>query len=432
MNKQDGYVLDSTYPAFFYKEMLPLWLKTVVDFLGFKSPEIKASFAYLELACATGTNLLMCALNHPQAHFVGVDFNQQHIDQAQSTAQKLGLTNIEFIHCDFATFLAQNKQHFDFIVNHGTFSWVSPLNQQHILNIVAQFLNESGIFYLHYMCYPGSIDLSVTQKLLNLVDQQAEVSSLHSMQMGKQLWQDLNAAGAFIHHANINAVMQSLNHHPEYLVHEFLSDYWQPLYSVDLHQRVFELTQMSYLGSANPCNNIDNISIPEKIQPIIQQTKSPALKEYLKDIARNAKQRIDIFQKKPQMLSPATYLTTLYSIKFKLLPHTSLMESMTFHTPIGEIEAAAEIILPVLACLAEKNSSTADLFTLAIFQQNATLLVETLFLLMQENYLYPVLQETSSIDDKKMVLFNQELKKYAMQLRRLNSSTAVIVALPSS
>ena len=40
MKKQDGYILDVSYPIFFYKEMQPLWLNSTINFLGFKTPNI--------------------------------------------------------------------------------------------------------------------------------------------------------------------------------------------------------------------------------------------------------------------------------------------------------------------------------------------------------------------------------------------------------
>lgn len=117
MNKQNGYVLDTTYPVFFYKEMQPLWLKTIVSFLGFQTPDITEEFSYLELGCATGVNLIVAAINNPHGNFVGIDFNQQHIEKAKQLANSIGAKNIKFIHTDFAHFLVENKCKFDFIVN---------------------------------------------------------------------------------------------------------------------------------------------------------------------------------------------------------------------------------------------------------------------------------------------------------------------------
>lgn len=426
MKKKDGYVLDTTYPVFFYKEMQPLWLNTVVNFLGFKVPDIAKSFSYLELACATGTNLLVCAINNPHGFFVGVDFNKEHIDKAKESAQYLGLKNIEFIHCDFFTFLEKNNRKFDFIVNHGTFSWVSPIHQKNILDIVSKSLNDSGIFYLHYMCYPGSSDLHPVQKLLNLVDKHTEESSLNSVEIGKKLFFDLNEAGAFINNPRIEPIIKTLGNSNSYLAHEFLTDYWKPLYSTDVHNMVFEAAKMTYLGSANPCENIDSISIPSKMQNIIKNIHAPALKEYLKDLARDSKQRVDIFQKKPQTLENDEHRETINKMAFKLLPNAPKHGGVTFKTPIGDIKAPQEIISPVLECLAKNEMRFDELSGLPNFKNNPLFLIETIFLLMNANYLHPISNNENFVDKSVIKKFNEKMKKEGLQLRILNNYATAI------
>lgn len=400
MKKQDGYVLDTFYPGFFYKEMQPLWLNTVVKFLGAKTPKLNETFAYLELACASGTNLLVCAMNYPNAVFVGIDFNMEHIEKAQVSAKQLGLKNIEFIHCDFTQFLTENTRKFDFIVNHGTYSWVSSIHQEHILKIVNNALNDSGIFYLHYMCYPGSSDLLPVQKLLNLVDQHSRVSSIESIELGKRLFTDLNSAGVFVNNNKIEALVKTLDQSNAYLAHEFLTDYWQPLYSTDVHKKAFDEAGLSYLGSANPCENMEGISIPEKMQNIIKNMPVPALKEYLKDLARDAKQRVDIFQKKPKGLTGDEHFKILNDIRFKLLPNSPQKGGITFKTPIGDIKAPKEVMSPLLEMLVMQERNFSELMTLPNFKNNPIFLSETIFLLMNAGYLHPISENKNDLDFK--------------------------------
>lgn len=416
MKKQDGYVLDTTYPVFFYKEMQPLWLKTIVSFLGFKTPNIRKSFSYLELACATGANLLIAAINHPHSSFVGVDFNRQHIEQAKRLAEHLGLKNIEFIHADFAVFLAKNNRKFDFIVNHGTFSWVSSAHQQHILDIVAQSLNDLGIFYLHYMCYPGSADLLSVQKLLNLVDQHTPNSSVESIEIGKKLFSALNTAGAFVNNPKIEAVIKTLENSSAYLAHEFLTDHWQPLYSVDVHKKVHQSTQLTYLGSANPCENRDSISIPAKMQNMIKNIQAPALKEYLKDLARDAKQRIDIFQKSPQPFKNEEHFAAINQIYFQPLQQMPQQGIASFQTPIGPIQAPKELIALIFEHLAEKPMRFAELLNFQGFKDNPLFLIETIFLLMNAHYLHPVSTWAEQVDKNTIKKLNEYMKQQGTHL----------------
>ena len=152
---------------------------------------------------------------------MGIDFNQEHIQSAKKLVQLLDLKNIEFIETDFETFLATNIQKYDFIVNHGTFSWVSSTQQQNILEIASKYLNDLGVFYLHYMCYPGSTELQPIQKLLNLVDQKNGMSSLDGIYKGKELFTQLRDAGAFIDYPKIQQIQKTLEQNDEYLAHEF-------------------------------------------------------------------------------------------------------------------------------------------------------------------------------------------------------------------
>ncbi|MCR1816246.1 class I SAM-dependent methyltransferase [Aliarcobacter butzleri] len=416
MKKQDGYILDVSYPIFFYKEMTPLWLNSAINFLGFKTKDILKEFSYLELACATGINLIVNAINNPNGHFIGVDFNKNHIEIARKKANEIGIKNIEFICCDFATFLENNKQKFDFIVNHGTFSWISPVHQKNILDIVSNSLNDFGIFYLHYMCYPASASLLPIQKLLSLVDSHTNNSSLKSIEMGKNLFDDLDSAGAFVDYSRLEAIKKTLNQDNSYLAHEFLTDYWNPLFSVDVHKMVFENTKATFLGSANLIENMDNISIPSKLQGILRDIKAPALKEYIKDLARNQKQRVDIFQKNPQIFENEEHIKTINKMSFKLLPNAPKSGSMTFKTPIGDIEAPKEVISEMLEKLSKKEMSFEELSILKSFINKPIFLIETIFLLMNANYLQVVSINEKYVDKNFVDRFNNKMKENGINL----------------
>ncbi len=417
MQKNEGYVIDTTYPLYFYKEMQPLWLKTILDVFGLQTINIDQSFSYLELGCAKGINLIIAALHYPQGKFVGIDFNQEHIQSAKKLVQLLDLKNIEFIETDFETFLATNIQKYDFIVNHGTFSWVSSTQQQNILEIASKYLNDLGVFYLHYMCYPGSTELQPIQKLLNLVDQKNGISSLDGIYKGKELFTQLRDAGAFIDYPKIQQIQKTLEQNDEYLAHEFLTNHWQPFYSVDVHERVFDVTKMAFIGSANPCDNIENISIPSKLHQILKDTKDPALKEYLKDIARNSKQRSDIFQKNPKRVTTEKQLNILNSITFKVIRDYDKHQKIVFKTPIGNIQAHDNVVYPLLDLLKHNHCSLGDLSKLVPFQNNLYFLIETIFLLMNEGFIHPFKNDMGAVNNLKITSFNNFMQDSNMHLR---------------
>ena len=428
MKRKDGYVLDTVYPIFFYKEMQPIWLSSLVHFLGFKAPNVARSFSYLELACAQGTNLIVSAMQYPDSTFVGIDFNPAHIEQAQQSVKQLGLKNIEFIHSDFQQFLNHNTLKFDFIVNHGTFSWVAPQQQQLILEIVNQCLNEFGIFYLHYMCQPGSLALQPVQKLFNLVDQHTTLTSSDSIEVSKHLFNDLMAAGAFVNEPHLAAIARTLLNSHSYLAHELLTDHWMPLYSTDVHQQVFDICRMSYIASANPCDNLDSISIPENMQRLIQQTKAPAVKEYLKDLARNTKQRLDIFQKQPQALDAKTHAEALNQFDFKPLADMPPQGITYFETAIGKIQAPQALIAELMTQFRDQHINIAKLMQMDDFKNNTMFLYETLFLMLQSAYIYPTLPNQAKVEATCRQKFNQLMADNNVALKYNDQSPIPIYA----
>ena len=397
--RNDGYVSDISYPMHLQKEIQPIWLASATTFLGFESINITEKFTYLELGCASGLNLIISAINNPTGYFIGIDFNEEHIIKAKEIASSIGLLNIEFIHSDFKSFSQKTDLLFDFIICHGTWSWISPIHQRSILEIVAKFLKQKGIFYLHYMCYPGSLPLLPIQKLLNIVDHHLGGTSQENVKVGIDLFNQLNNAGTFIDYSNIDLVEKVFKENNlDYLAHEFLTDFWNLQYSIDIHQLVAQ-TKASYIGSANLFDNLENISIPLETQKVLKNISSPILKEYTKDLARNQKQRIDIFQKKPQMLNNEEHIKIINSMIFKLVDKTALNKEMKFLTPIGEIETPKEIIRVILKELEKKDCSFEDLSKLEIFYNKTYLLFESIQMLMWNDTIYPVSKASYLVKD---------------------------------
>lgn len=54
----------------------------------------------LDLGCGFGLFSLFMAACNPRAHVIGVDINRRRLQIAQGAAQKLGITNVSFIHHD--------------------------------------------------------------------------------------------------------------------------------------------------------------------------------------------------------------------------------------------------------------------------------------------------------------------------------------------
>lgn len=399
MKRQDGYVADVSYPPHFHKEMQPVWLASVAYLLGTAAPDITRPYTYCELGCGLGINLLVAAATNPLGQFVGVDFNARHLAVAEEAAGALGLGNLRFVHADFARFERDNEQPFDFIASHGAWSWIAPAQQQHVLRLVERSLKPGGLFYLHYMCHPGATQMIPVQKLLNELAPDVAGDSEGQVQAGIELLCRLDAAGVFVDQPRLSASLRTLRQaNPAYLAHHFLSDHWAPQHSVDLHRAVAR-GGVAYLGSANVFESLDSLSIPGAAQPLLAGLPSPALREAVKDLARNQHQRQDLFQRTPEALAAPEHRRRVGAMRFCLGPQTPGTGGLSFATPIGEIQGPAAIFSPLLDRLAQAPASFDELSTLPAFFDNPGLLSQSLQMLMWQGSVHPLRDDGRGCDE---------------------------------
>ncbi len=430
MSWTSDYISDVRYPAFFYKEMQPLWLSTVAGLSGFTAPRANADFTLCELGCGVGINLLVAAACHPGAHFVGVDFNADHLTMARDAARSSGISNVEFIHADFAGFARDNLQNFDYITCHGVWSWIAAEQQAAVLDMVSAGLNQNGLFYLHYMCHPGSTDLMSFQHLLNLCAHHMPGPSPRKAQVGMKLLEQMAGSGIFADRPDLMRHLANMaKRQPEDIAHEFLTDHWRPQHCVDLHQQVAQ-AGLRYLASADVFNNLDpSLSIPGRMQGLIRQTQIPALAETMKDMARNAHQRMDLFQKEPTPLNRDHFAAHIARMQFRLLPNAPSHGPIQFDTPIGPITGPEAIFTPLLQRLAQGPASGADLLALPIFAGDVVALLQSLQLLMMQAMVHPATADGVMKGDQ-VERLAQWFRQNAIQIDMIENCGTAVVARP--
>jgi hypothetical protein len=393
MIKHDGYVMDTSYPAHFHREVQPLWLATQTLIQGATPPVLTAPYSYCELGCGVGINLLVSAATQPHAQFVGVDFNARHLAVARQAAQQLGLKNLHFVHADFAAFARNNTLFFDFIVSHGVWSWIAADQQHQVLVLVERFLKPRGLFYLHYMCHPGATRMLPVQKLLNELSHHLTGSAEQNVRAGLGLLGRLDCAGTFHDQPALSANIKALQQKDAaYLAHDFLNDHWNPQHSADLHRQVTQ-AGVTYLASADPFENVEALSVPGAAQPVLAGIRVPSVRELVKDLARNQHQRRDLFQKAPDALSPEAHLEAIGALRFGALPGAPANGAIEFRTPIGNINGPSELFTPLLERLAQAPASFRELGQLPIYAGKPGLLLQSLQMLMWQGYAHPLRED---------------------------------------
>jgi ubiquinone/menaquinone biosynthesis C-methylase UbiE len=426
----DGYVTDVRYPAFFYKEMQPLWLSCLGAFGGFAVPDVGRAFALCELGCGVGLNLLVSAACHPHSRFVGIDFNDEHLQVARGAARYCGINNVEFIHCDFGGLPRDTGPTFDFVTSHGVWSWISPEQRAALLEAASASLRAGGLFYLHYMCHPGSTDLAPLQHLLKLCAHHMPGPSTRKVTAGMMLLQTMAQAGAMEAGSAMARHIRNMSlRDPADLAHEFLGDHWEPQHSANVHQEA-AAAGFSYVCSGDVFNNIDvSLSIPGAMQDLVRKTAAPALAETLKDMTRGAHQRMDLFQKGPVALDARDRIKAIENMRFCRLPGAPHRGPVSFETPIGPITGGAEVFTPLLECLARAAVVPGSrLGALPPFADNPGAFLQAMQLLMMAQSAHPAISEP--VQDERIALLSRWFGQEGIQLTIVPECATAIAGSP--
>jgi SAM-dependent methyltransferase len=179
----------------------------------------------LELACASGGNLIPLAWYHPQGHFVGIDLAPNQIADGQTLVHHLGLTNCELRAADILD-LGQDLGEFDYIIAHGVYSWVPDAVRRHLLRLCRDLLAPQGVAYISYNTLPGWRMRGMLRDLLQYAARgadtaEAKLAAAHAAMTRMAAAVDgLDALSARYLKKELTSLKDT---HPSYLLHEYLA-----------------------------------------------------------------------------------------------------------------------------------------------------------------------------------------------------------------
>lgn len=260
---------------------------------GLRAPDVETC-RVLELGCGTGANLLPLAQVFPKASFVGIDYAQRQILHGKAIVDTLGLKNIELHSLSLAD-VDQRLGSFDYILCHGVYSWVSPSNQQKILEIIEQLLTPHGVAYVSYNTYPGWHLRGLVREIL-----------CHQTAKGGEPMDQVQRARKYldfliqftpeqdgIYAKILRREKEILAKTPDtYLFHEHLEELNQPLYFHEFASRASQ-HRLQFLSEASYQSDEANFS--------------SALQQQLSELARD---RID-YEQQVDFLCNGTFRRTL-------------------------------------------------------------------------------------------------------------------------
>ncbi len=295
----NSYIQDISYPSSYNAQLNPLslWFTAATNNLAVQP--MSASFSYCDLGCGDGTTLHYLASMYPQAHFVGVDFNKEHITAAKQRAEGAQLENVEFRQLDFASLEELQDELFDFIVCYGTFSWINISLQEKILDFVGNRLRPDGLFLVHYAAKPGKVQIDPLWHLMRTAATTVSGDSIAQAQEGVRVISNLQQQKALffqqnpIAHNRANALSkQNLN----YIAHESLTE-WQAFFHSEIEQRALQY-DLTFVGPSGPLNLPLKQRVPQQFMHLFQDHMDSSTIETLCDYIHNTGVRTDIFMRK--------------------------------------------------------------------------------------------------------------------------------------
>lgn len=301
---ETAYVQDVPYTWSFFKYQSPLLLSYVARLNGFEMPSIKQPFTYCDLGCGNGVSVNFLAAAFPQGQFYGVDFNAEHIANAQECADQGGLSNAKFIDASFDAYTKSDPPQFDYIALHGIYSWVGADIRAQVRQLIDKTLKPGGLVYVCYNCLPGWSELIPLWKMMQTYTAHLDVDSISKARIGLENMAHLRDSGAKYFRANPSAsryLDRLLERNPNYVAHEFCNACFEPQYFTDVAQEMQNIG-LTYAGTAKiHRNNAANI-LQSKYQGHLSKARDLLDHQSRVSFLRNEFFRRDVYIRNPAPL----------------------------------------------------------------------------------------------------------------------------------
>ncbi|MFL6753177.1 MAG: methyltransferase regulatory domain-containing protein [Sphingomicrobium sp.] len=365
-----GYDVSVGYSYGFFREMGPDWLDLCTRVAGFETrrrPGPKA-FRYLELGSGQGFGLCLFAAANPEAEFVGVDFQPEHIAHAESLAEAAGLTNVRFVEADFADLAVRWPEDFgtfDYVTMHGILSWISPRLREAVVDCLLHGTHPGSLVYAGYNTMPSWLGTVPFQHITRMLKDTTGKSGSAAVEESIKLFDRLRNAKALIFGilpALEIRIQTTKSQSVSYAVHEYMTESWNPLWHSQV-AREFRRAKLQYVGSATLAENMLLELLPQPLRAPVEEQQNPELREDLQDVIVNQAFRRDIFCRGPRPRS-GRQLDGIEDTRLYLLSPIEKGHTVKFKTIVGEIEMEYRAFAEVIEALAQGPRSVEELIAL--------------------------------------------------------------------
>lgn len=387
-----GYVTEIEYTQGFYKELAPAHLEFAALMQGYEAPSTTRPFNWIEVGCGHGLTANVLAAANPLGKFFALDFNPLHVLNGRELASAAGLSNIEFFERSFEEAIMLDLPPMDYFILHGVYSWISPANRQHIIELIRKLLKPGGLVYVSYNCLPGWSGKAPVRKLMTEYAKRHGGSIERRFIAARDFAKAMKESGGGYFSAHPTAVQlvdQISAQSSNYLIHEYLNDAWELLYHSDVVAEMYG-AKVSYIGSATLNENADNANIPANLKPLMEHEGDPIMRELMKDFATNRQFRRDIFARGVRRLGGSELVTRVSALRMCLaIPADKC--SPQIHVPLGEATLQSDLFNPIIDALTKGVQTISTLVQAA--GKPLPDVLNVLLLMAGAGYVQPLLAE---------------------------------------
>lgn len=301
--RQPTYVRNVVFDSGYVGRQRPVLLNYIAASAGYVPPNPASGYTYLELGCSVGATLNGLAASNPQARFVGIDFNEEHIALAIESAKSVGLSNVEYHEAAFTDFQQFDLPQFDYIAIHGTYSWLGPDAEAAVHAILDRHLKQGGIFYVDYMSMPGKASVAPIWYLMRELTADFVGDSAERARVGFEMLRSLDRASAHYFKENPQSKRafrrwdQEIQADPErirHLAHNALAEHWSPKFFTEIVQSLAAVG-LQFAGNTRLDLNDLELALPSALRdgggPMADRTHTELIKDYF----HNMQTRQDVF-----------------------------------------------------------------------------------------------------------------------------------------
>lgn len=400
-----GYHADLLYTTGYYREISPVYLYYLLTSQGFDCPKVDHNLQACELGFGQGLSINLHALCSP-VHWYGTDFNPTQAYFARTLASQAGLTPQEICLADdsFGDFLQRTDlPEFDYICLHGIWSWISPENQQYIVDFAKSKLKLGGVLYISYNTAPGFTTFEPIRHLMANFDREANSSVTAPQERLQKIATFLNSileanpAYAAVVPGLKERIASTMKHDYHYLSGEYLNSFWD-ISHFDTLAKKLETAKLSFACSATLSELLDGINLTAAQQKLLAPYKGSALGENMRDFIVNQQFRRDLFIKGPRKLSAKEKSERLSGIYVTLGTPVSEI-SYSFNARQGKAELKKDTYEPLYNLLSDYQPHSIGHIKEALADKVKDSLLEEAILTLVSQGFAAVTRDPNSISD---------------------------------